>query len=68
MNDMSWLWIAVIVSGVPWILAKHSKQKRLDKERKSLEDKIDSGFREVNQNLNTLINELRQDRDERNRM
>lgn len=68
MNDIPWLWIAVLVSGVLWILAKHSKQKRLDKERTSLEDKIDSGFKEVNQNLNTLINEIRRDRDERNKM
>ena len=65
---MSWLWLAVLVSGVLWILAKRSKQKRVDKEKMNLENKIDSGFKEVSQNLNTLINEMRQDRDERNKM
>ena len=68
MTDMSWLWIAVLVSAVLWFLAKRSRQKRADRERMSLEDKIDSGFKEVNQNLSILINEIRQGRDEQNKL
>lgn len=47
MTDMSWLWVAVLVSAVLWICAKRTMRKRSGEERARLEGKLDGILTEI---------------------